>query len=226
MRKSLLPMLAALALSGAAITALVISTAHAQSESRNPAMVSPPAQLVQNGPRSDGPPRRDLRRREPLDLAARMKQMCQDRYARTTGELAYLQTKLALTASQQSAFQRWSQAKLGIAKRQADTCAQRPLPDRSRAQGQMSGPGEIMGREEDRLKQRLSDIQTERPVLEALYNTLSSQQRVALTRAGRQDRMGQHRVAGRRLGRMDGPMGGSISRANGSGPNAPPPAAR
>lgn len=224
MRKSLFPMLASLALSGAAITALVISTAHAQPESRNPALVSPPAQLAQNDPRSDGSTRRDLRRRDPADFAARMKQMCQDRYARTTGEITYLQTKLELTASQQSAFQRWSQAKLGIAKSQADNCAQRPLPERNRTRSQMPGPGEVMGREEDRLKQRLADIQTERPALEALYNTLSPQQQVELVRAGRHDRGGQRRFAGGPRGPMGGPMGGRAS--FGPGRNAPPPAER
>lgn len=221
MRKALFPMLASLALCGAAATALVISSAHAQPEPRNPVMMPPPAQVAQNDPRPDAPPRRDLRRRDPADFAARMKQMCQERYARTTGQLTYLQTKLQLTASQQSAFQRWSQAKLGIAKRRADDCAARPLPQRSRAQGQMPSPGDILGREEDRLKQRLSDIQAERPALEGLYNALSPQQRVELVRASRQDRMGPRRFADAR-GDRGGPMGGPMGR--GSRPDAPPPA--
>lgn len=214
MRKRLFPMLASLALSGAAITALVVSTAHAQPETRNPTLLPPLMVVAQNDTRPAGPPARELRRRDPADFAARMQQRCQDRYARTTGELTYLQTKLQLTASQQSAFQRWSQAKLSIAKRQADNCAQRPLPQRSRAEGQMPTPGDIMGREEDRLKQRLSDIQAERPALEALYNTLSPQQRVDLIRAGRQDRRGPHRFADNRGPR--GPMG------RGRGAEAPP----
>ncbi len=221
MRKSLLPMLASLALSGAAITALVVSTAHAQPEARNPS-VMPPVQIAQNDPRPG--PQRDLRRRDPAELAARMKQMCQDRYAHATGEITYLQTKLELTASQQSAFQRWSQAKLGIAKRQADTCAQRPLPVRNRAQDQRPGPSEMMGREEDRLKQRLADIQTERPVLEALYNTLSPLQRVELVRAGRHDRGGQRRFADARGPR--GPMGGQMGRPSFGPADGPPPPAQ
>lgn len=212
-------MLASLALSGAAITALVGSTANAQPETRNPVMM----QIAQND-RSDGPPPRDLRRGNPGDMAARMKQMCQDRYAHEAANVTYLQTRLQLTASQQSAFQRWSQAKLGIARRQADTCADRPLPDRTRAQGQMPGPGEIMSREEDRLKQRLADIQAERPALEALYNALSPQQRVELVRAGRQDRMGPPRFADARGNR--GPMGGRMDRPGGPGPDMPPPQAR
>jgi hypothetical protein len=223
MRKTLLPMFVSLALCGAAATALAVSSAHAQPEARNPVMV-PPVQVAQNDPMPDGAPQRDLRRRNPADFAARMKQMCQERYARATGELTYLQTRLELTASQQPAFQRWSQAKLGIAKRHADDCAQRPLPNRNRAdRGQLPGPGDMMGREEERLKQRLSDIQTERPALEALYNTLSPQQRVELIRAGRHDRPGPRRFADARGHR--GPMGGRMDR-HGPGPDAPPPQER
>ena len=224
MRKSLFPMLVSLALCGAATTALVISSAHAQPEARNPVMVTPPVQVAQNEPPPDGQPPRDLRRRDPAELAARMKTMCQDAYAHQAGDLTYLQTRLQLTASQQSAFQRWSQARLAIAKHHADECAQRPQPER-RARGQMPSPADMMGREEDRLKQRLADIEAERPALDALYNTLSPQQRVELVRASRQDRgdMRRHMFADARGGR--GPMGGPMGRPP-FGPDAPPPATR
>ena len=40
-------------------------------------------------------------------------------------QLAYLETSLQLTATERPLFQRWKDAKLNIAHRHADTCAQR-----------------------------------------------------------------------------------------------------
>ena len=192
MRKALLPMIASLALCGAATAAMVASSAEAQPETHNPMMMTPVAdtQLAQNdaGPRN-GPPPRDLRRRDTGDMAARMKQMCQDQVARETGQLAYLQTRLQLTPAQQSAFQHWQQVKLTIAHRQADNCAQRPAPQRTQDQVRTRpSPSDVMGREEDQLKQRLADIQAERPAMEALYNALSPEQRTQLVRGDRPER--------------------------------------
>jgi hypothetical protein len=220
-------MLVSLALCGAATTVMVVSSANAQPEAHNPVMVPPPPGLdvAQNDVSPpDGPPPRDLRRNSG-DFAAHMKQMCQDAYAHQAGDLTYLQNRLALTASQQSAFQRWQQAKLGIAKRHQDDCAARPVNERSRAKGQNQnerpGPGAMMSREEDKLKQRLADIEAERPALEALYTALSPQQRIQLIRAGRTDRMGpRHMFADARgqRGRMGPPPG-----APPYGPDSPPP---
>ena len=78
----------------------------------------------------------------------------------------------------------------------------------------MPGPGDMMSREEDRLKERLADIEAERPALEALYNALSPEQRMELVRAGRP--MGRHMFADARGPR--GPMGRT--------PYGPPPSER
>jgi len=226
MRKALVPMLVSLALCGGATTAMVISTARAQPGPRAPVMVaantSSGLQFAQNDAPPDGPPPRDLRRRDTGDIADRMKQMCQDRYARETGELTYLQTSLQLTPAQQSAFQGWSQAKLGIARRHADACAQRPMPTRDRSQARtMPGPADMMSRQEDRLKERVADIEAERPALEALYNALSPQQRMELMHASHPDHMGGHHMFADARGPR-GPMGGPMNRAP-YGPDAPPP---
>jgi hypothetical protein len=217
-------MLVSLALCGAATTAMVISSAHAQPQTHRAVMVPPsPAALevAQNDASPpDGPPPRSLRR-DSGDFAARMKQMCQDAYAHEAGELTYLQTKLEMTASQQSAFQRWSQAKLGIARHHQEACAARPASERRRAKGQMPSPGDMMGREEDRLKQRLTDIEAERPALDALYTALSPQQRIQLVRAGRPEHRGlRHMFADARnaRGRMGPPPGEPPY-----GPASPPP---
>jgi len=230
-------MLVSLALCGAATTAMVISSAKAQPSPHAPQMVSTATptgiQLAQNDatPPPDGTPQRDLRGRDNSgDIAARMKQRCQDGYARESGTLAYLQARLELTSSQQSLFQRWQQAKLGIAHRRADACARRPMPTRNQGQTRtMPAPAAIMSLEEDRLKQRVADIEAERPSLDALYNALSPQQRIELARASRPHDMGPGRRDSRRFadargprGPMGGPMNGPMNRSPYS-PDAPLP---
>jgi hypothetical protein len=243
MRKALIPMLASLALCGAATTALVISTARAQPNTtgHKPMMVAAASniELAANDAPSDAPPLppRSLRQRDPAEMAARMKQMCQDGYAREAGELTYVETRLALTAAEQPLFERWKEAKLGIARRHADQCAQRPVRQRQAgAQGAPSqpgagrpGPDEMMAREEDRLKERLADIEAERPALGALYNALSPEQKREIIHAGMRggepggmmhrpmfaDAMGPH-------GPMGGPPGMGPRGMEGP-PGAPPP---
>jgi hypothetical protein len=233
MRKALIPMLASLALCGAATTALVISTAHAQPSPHKPVMLaqadtSPPA-------------RRGFNRPAPADMADRMKQMCQDQVARETGRLAYLETRLDLTSSEQPLFQRWKDATLGVAHRHADQCNQQVsqrLAQRQAAQapqGQSSqaprnarsaaNPTDRMAREEDRLKQRLADIEAVRPALDAFTNALSPTQKTELARANRggtrNAMMRRSRFAGA-FGQRGprGPMGGPPGFG---GPGAPPP---
>ena len=235
MRKALLPMLVSLALCGAATTAMVMSSANAAPEPHKPLMVAaadaPGLQLAAN---DETPGPRDLRQRTPEDFAARMKLMCNDGYARQTARLAYLETSLQLTAAERPLFARWKDAKLNIAHRQADSCAQRTSqrgarPDRQQrnAQGQTDrvrpSPADRMAREEDRLKERLADMQTERPALEAFYNALSPAQKTQLARAamegrGRGDRMRHHMFAD-----AGGPHGRMENGRMGERPMGPPP---
>jgi hypothetical protein len=248
MRKALLPMLVSLALCGAATTAMVMSSANAAPEPHKPLMVAvagePGAQLAANDAPDAQP--RDLRQRTPDDFAIRMKQMCNDGYARQAAQLTYLETSLQLTAGERPLFEHWKDAKLNIAHRHADNCAQhsgergaRPNRGQRNAQGQTDrarpGPAERMAHEEDRLKERLADLQTERPALEAFYNALSPAQKMQLTRdgmarGGMEDRdrdgmMMRHPMFADAMGprgRMEGgPMGG---RPMGPPPpDAPPP---
>jgi len=235
MRKALLPMLVSLALCGAATTAMVMSSANAAPQPHRPLMVAaadaPGLQLAAN---DETPGPRDLRRRTPEDFAARMKQMCNDGYARQTARLAYLETSLQLTAAERPLFARWKDAKLTIAHRQADSCAQRTSQRGARADRQQPGaqgqtdrmrpsPADRMAREEDRLKERLADMQTERPALEAFYNALSPAQKTQLARAGmegrgRGDRMRHHMFAD-----AGGPHGRMENGRMGERPMGPPP---
>jgi hypothetical protein len=238
MRKALLPMLVSLALCGAATTAMVMSSANAAPEPHKPLMVAvasaPDLQLAANDAPPDAPPR-DLRQHSPADFAARMKQMCNDGYARQTAQLAYLETSLQLTAAERPLFERWKEAKLNIAHRHADSCAQRTTqrgarPDRQQRNAQdqtgrvRPGPADQMAREEDRLKERLADLQTERPALEAFYTALSPAQKIQLARGGMDGRsrdgmMMRHHMFADAMGPR-GPMQGGRM---GERPMGPPP---
>ncbi len=179
MRKALIPMLASLALCGAATVGLVATNARAQTSPRKPvmaALVAPGTMLAQETP--PGPPRDELRdMRSPADMAAHIKQMCEDQYAREVGQMAYLETRLALTPAEQPLFARWKGVKLDVAKRRTADCGQRV----TRHDRTAEGPVDRMGREEDVLKKRIADLDAERPALAALYGALTPQQREALS---------------------------------------------
>jgi hypothetical protein len=177
MRKTLIPMLASLALCGAATVVLVATNARAQTSPRKPvmaALVGPGAMMAQN--MSPPPGAREMgAMHEPS--AADMKQMCEDRYAREVGNMAYLETRLDLTQAERPLFAHWKEVKLDIAKRRTADCGQPRAQDDQR----MVNPAARMGREADFLKQRLADLDAERPVLAALYDALTPGQRELLS---------------------------------------------
>ena len=239
MRKTLIPMFASLALCGAAAGAVAISTAHAQPAQHTPTM------LAQADNPAPPPPRRGFNRPAPADLGQRLTRMCQDMVARQTGDLAYLETSLNLTASQQPLFQRWKDARLAIAHRHADQCGQQvnqrlaqrqanQAPGNQTPDGQPGqnppranrpSPAQRMATEEDRLKQRVADIDSERPAFDAFYNALSPDQKTAFERAAMRGRgammRGRHLAFG---AGPRGPMGGPMGRLPmpPRGPGAPP----
>jgi hypothetical protein len=213
MRKAFLPLVASLLLCSAATGALVVATsARAQTETRKPVML---AQNTETPPAA-APTMSRMRQFNPADLAAFHKQRCEDGYARAVGRMAYLEARLNLTGAQQSPFSAWRTARLGIAKRQADACAQR---DVSQA-GQETSPVDRMARMEDRLKQRIADLDAERPAFTALYNALSPDQRKALAPQRHMMRRGMGRDGGMGRGMMRRNM--RLGPTNGQ-PLAPPP---
>src|SRR6185312_1104886 len=117
-------------------------------------------------------------------------QLCHDLYAGKAGELAFLEAKLSLDAKQTPLFERWKQTSLTIARQHESECAGRP-PLRALAQrGNRPSVVDRLAREEDMLKTRLADIQSERPALTALYNALTPQQKAEFGR-GDLHRMGR-----------------------------------
>ena len=162
-------------------------------------------------PANPGP--RAQRAAMPANMAALQKQRCQDDYARTVGDLAYLEARLSLTLVQQPLFDRWKNVKLDNARRDAADCATRELP---RLQGRMPTPLEGMVREQENLKRRLANLDAEIPVLTTFYNALSQAQKDAVSQP--QQMLARRRAMASamtpRHGAQDGP---------GPSPNPPPP---
>jgi hypothetical protein len=151
------------------------------------------------------------------DMSARQKRMCQDAYAHQVGELAYLEAKLALTATQQTLFDRWKNTKLDIARRGEADCATRQI-DSTRA----TAPDQL-AREAETLKRRLGEIEAERPVLNALYASLSADQRDTLEHPGDMPIMPRHIFA--QMGPGGDLMRGPADRRAPAPPGTPPSAA-
>jgi hypothetical protein len=208
MRKALLPMVASLALCGAATVALIATNAHAaqtakpmmlaligsDAGARKPVMIAQLAPGDSGGERSEvGPPPGDRM----MDPGMRRGRMCQDLYAHKVGELAFLETKLSLTAAQAPLFARWKETSLQVAKSHQSECATRE----GREPGQRRDMMARLTMEETMLKRRLADIDAERPSLGALYVSLNPEQKQEFGHAAM-------RAMGGRMGMMMGMMGG------------------
>ena len=214
MRKALFPMVASLALCGAATAALVATNARAEQGGRKPVMIAlvTPDKESSGGmaaPRAEGGPGETM-------TQPRREQICKFLYARKAGELAFLEAKLSLSINQAPLFARWKQASLDVAKQHESDCATRKRP--TEARGKRLSVVDRLTLEEDLLKRRLSDIQTERPALTALF--------AALTQAQKEE-FGQddlHRMAGRlhmMLGMIDRPHPGMGPGSRDHGPMGP-----
>jgi LTXXQ motif family protein len=178
MRKALIPMLASLALCGAGTAALITTNARAQANPRKPMLELVAASddlMAQNLPIAPG---------MPGDMAAGMKQMCDDRYAGEVGRMAYLDARLQLSDTERPLFDHWKDVRLASAKQRAVDCNTRiASPDQDHA-----NPVDRMGREEDMLKQRIADLDAERPAFAALYAALTPEQRELLSPSRPMDR--------------------------------------
>lgn len=212
MRKALFPMVASLALCGAATAALLATNARAEQGARKPvmiALVTPEKGNALAAPRAEGGGLPDVRE----DMAEpRREQVCKVLYARKAGELAFLEANLSLSANQAPLFARWKQASLDVAKQHESDCSGRKRPKEAR--GQRFNVVDRLALEEDLLKRRLLDIQAERPALTALYAALTPAQK-------REFGEGELRRLGGRmmmLGMMDRPHPGMGPGPMGRGP--------
>jgi hypothetical protein len=210
-------MIASLALCGAATAALIATNAHAEQSGRKPVMLGLVGQDTLPGgdaaaPAPEGGPPPDMMR----DHAARRAQFCKDMYARKVGEMAFLEAKLSLSASQQPLFDHWKQASLDVAKQREGDCGARE----GYKPGERPDVLDRLNREETMLKKRLADLDAQKPSLAAFYDSLSPQQKQEFGRAA------MHRMAGRMhmmmgmMGRRPG-MGGPMGRGPMGGPPGP-----
>lgn len=120
------------------------------------------------------------------DMQKHFVQMCADGNARAAGEMAYLETKLALSEKQKPLFDRWKAVRLASAKSHAAECAAMLPPD-----APPSGVDRLK-MEEKILRARLADVKAELPSFEALYASLTPDQSKVLDGLG-------HRGPGPRL---------------------------
>ena len=97
---------------------------------------------------------------------------CKERFAREAGFLAYLAAELDLTAQQQPVWDTYHKAMLDAAEKQRQTCLENKL-------GPDSHPTALERRDhlQKLLQARLDGLQSTRAPLEALYQSLSPEQR-------------------------------------------------
>ena len=120
---------------------------------------------------------------------ASAKNMCIEHFARSAGRLAYLEAKLQLTTDQQPLWNKWADAtSAGNATMRDDCIAAVPAKDT---------PKTALDRDstiEKLLSDKLDALKTARPALEALYQSLTPEQRVAFDRGTQLGhRMGGHK---------------------------------
>jgi hypothetical protein len=219
MRKALLPALASLLICGTATAAMIASNAHADQSNHRPVMLTVAQnQQADAEPEAGPPPPPGMDHR--MMRGAQRGQFCQDMYARKAGEMAFLEAKLQLNASQQPLFARWKGISLDVAKRHESDCSGRVQKTRT---GQRPDMLQRLDREETMLKTRLADIQAERPALNALYATLNPTQKQEFARAARH-RMGEHMHMAMGMIRHAPQMGRRLGRGGPDGePPLPPP---
>jgi hypothetical protein len=114
---------------------------------------------------------------EHRDPIARMKTMCIEHFARSAGRLAYLEARLELTADQQPQWDKWRQAVAsGAEKERADCLADLP------AAGVRPTALDRDSHIEKMMATKVANLQTARPALEALYQSLTPEQRLVFDR--------------------------------------------
>jgi hypothetical protein len=100
------------------------------------------------------------------------KNFCTERYAHEASALAYLEAKLEITDKQRPAWTKWSQWKLDSAAKERTAC-QEDAPK----QDAVPTAIEREAHHEKALALELQGLQSARPALQALYDTLTPDQR-------------------------------------------------
>jgi len=126
--------------------------------------------------------------------AAFPKDMCVERFARSAARLAYLEARLDLTEAQKPLWDKWAGAMANGRAAERESCLA-GLP----SGGKPPTALERDDRVEKMLAAKLDTLKTARPALEALYQSLTPEQREVFDRRGWRDgprRRGGYRHSG------------------------------
>jgi hypothetical protein len=113
------------------------------------------------------------------DMAQFHARMCNDMYAHHVGMVAELGARLDLTDSQRGLFERWKSVVLDAAKSRESACLAH--------QPGMDGHQDMLAREahmREMLKSRLAAMDAQAPALDALYQSLTPEQKTELDHMG------------------------------------------
>ena len=113
------------------------------------------------------------------------KDMCIEHFARSAGRLAYLEAKLQLTSDQKPLWDKWAEATATGNAAMKDDCLT-AIP----AKGTPTTALDRDSRVEKLLTDKLDTLKTARPALEALYQSLSPEQRIAFDHSTKSRHMG------------------------------------
>ena len=120
---------------------------------------------------------------------ASAKNICIEHFARSAGRLAYLEAKLQLTTDQQPLWNKWADATSAGNSTMRDDCVA-AVPAKDTPKTALDRDSTI----EKLLSDKLDALKTARPALEALYQSLTPEQRVAFDRGTQLGhRMGGHK---------------------------------
>ena len=116
------------------------------------------------------------------------KAMCQESVARRIGMRAYLKAKLDLKAEQMAAWAAYEKAADEVSAKSKARCV--AMPEKVETPPNFT---ERMTMREDMMKARLESLQTTKPALQALYATLTPEQKVVFDRPMMGGHGGHHR---------------------------------
>ena len=156
--------------------------------------------LAQSAPDASAPAQHHWQKPSPDQMAAWHARMCNDLYARKAGRLAYLEAALNVTDAQRGAFNQWRDAELSAAKSHSSMCL-------AHAAGEKHEHDALARNErmQKMLEMKLSELKSEQPALEALYSSLTPEQKAVFDHAGHDHHMGHHMGhMGQRFGRRGG----------------------
>lgn len=124
---------------------------------------------------------------EKHDPAARMKSMCIKHFARSAGRLAYLEASLQLTADQQPIWEKWRQAVAAGAEKERNDCLA-DLPAAGHRPTALDRDSHL----EKMMATKVAALEAARPALEALYQSLTPEQKEAFDRPMDGEHWGHH----------------------------------